>query len=447
MNREPHFFKTVCTLAIPVALQSMLQSSFSIVDQIMIGQLGSVSIAGVGLAGKFSSIFSVVVSAIGAVAGIMLSQYLGQDNNREVRRSLGVNLLFAFLLAGAFTLLCLCFPQSVMGLYTEDAATLAAAAEYLSLVALTFLPMAGSTLLSTLFRCMEKAALPLYASIFAALANTGLNYLLIFGKGGFAPMGAAGAAVATVVSQLLNLLIMLFFLLRYRPLSAVRESAPQLSGRFNWSQYAAMLLPILVCEGMWALGENIYAGIYGHISTAASAAMTLTNPVQGLLIGALCGLSQAAGVLIGKRLGADDREGAYWAAGKLIGYSAVGAVILSVLVVLVSPYYVEIYQVEPLVKKLTQQILLAYALIAPFKVLNMIVGGGIIRSGGRTNYVMVIDLVGTWIFGVPLGLLSAFVWKLSIPYVYFILSLEECVRFAISLVVLRSRKWMQRLES
>ena len=106
----------------------------------------------------------------------------------------------------------------------------------------------------------------------------------------------------------------------------------------------------------------------------------------------------------------------------------------------------EIYQVDAAVKLLTRQILLAYALVAPFKVLNMIAGGGVIRSGGKTNYVMFIDMIGTWVFGVPLGLLSAFVWKLPIPYVYFLLSLEECVRFAITVVILRSKRWMQSLK-
>ena len=116
------------------------------------------------------------------------------------------------------------------------------------------------------------------------------------------------------------------------------------------------------------------------------------------------------------------------------------------LVVLTSPLYVEIYQVDTAVKLLTRQILVSFALVAPFKVLNMITSGGIIRSGGKTNYVMAIDIIGTWGFGVPLGLLSAFVWKLTIPYVYFILSLEECVRFAISVAVLRRKSWMQSLE-
>lgn len=207
-----------------------------------------------------------------------------------------------------------------------------------------------------------------------------------------------------------------------------------------------MLLPILVCEFLWSLGENIYAAIYGHMGTDASAAMTLINPVQSLVIGALCGLSQAASVIIGKKLGSREYDQAYRDSWRLIRYGLFGAVILSVLVILASPLYVQIYQVDAEVKLLTRQILLAYALIAPFKVLNMIAGGGIVRSGGKTNYVMVVDMIGTWVFGVPLGLLSAFVWKLSIPYVYFILSLEECVRFAITVFILRGKRWMQSLE-
>ena len=152
MNRKNSFFSSVCALAIPVALQSMLQASFSIVDQIMIGQLGSVSVAGVGLAGKFASIYSVIVSAVGVVAGIMISQYLGQKNSREVRRSFFANLLISVGLAGIFTLLCGCFPARIMGLYTTDAPMKQAAASYLLIITATFLPIAGATLLSTLLR-------------------------------------------------------------------------------------------------------------------------------------------------------------------------------------------------------------------------------------------------------------------------------------------------------
>lgn len=444
MAKDKQFFRSVCALAVPVALQSMLQSSFSIVDQIMIGQLGSVSVAGVGLAGKFAGIFSVVVAAFGAVAGIMISQYLGQKNSGEVRRSFFMNLLFALGTAGLFTAGCLLFPRQIMGLYTPDADTMAAAAGYLRIIAGTFFPMAGATMLATLFRCVEKAAYPLYASICAAVVNTGLNYILIFGKLGFAPMGAQGAAIATVISQIINFSLMLvLYLLQKKQLPL---SAAPVAARFRWKQYGAILLPMLACEFLWSLGENIYAVIYGHLGTQASAAMTLTNPIQGLMIGALCGLSQAAAVIVGKRLGSGETEEAYRASKKLMVYGFLGSAILSVVILAASPFYVQIYQVDETVKTLTTQILTAYAAVAPFKVLNMILGGGIIRSGGKTTYIMMVDITGTWLFGIPLGLVSAFVLNLPIPYVYFMLSLEECVRFVMTLLIFRSRKWMNTLE-
>ena len=447
MKTKDHFFKAVCTLAIPVALQSMLQSSFSMVDQIMIGQLGEINVAGVGLAGKFSSIYSVVISAIGAVAGIMIAQYLGQKNRSEVRRSFFTNLLLGAGIAGMFMVICTLFPNQIMGAYTRDVQTRQAAAEYLMLISGTFVPMAGATLLSTLFRCLEKPRLPLYASILSALLNTGLNYILIFGKLGISPMGVRGAAFATVISQCANFLLMFLMLSQNGSLLKSNEGEPTVTLRMNWKQYWSMLLPLLVCEVVWSLGENVYAAIYGHMSTDASAAMTLTNPIQGLVIGALCGLSQAASVIIGKHLGSGENEEAYWSAKKLMLYGAIGSALLSVIVMIASKAYVGIYQVDNAVKTMTMQILFAYAIVVPFKVLNMILGGGIIRSGGRTKYVMFIDMVGTWCFGVPLGLLSAFVWKLSIPYVYFLLSLEECIRFGISLIVFRRRKWMNQLEA
>lgn len=447
MEKNNSFFKTVCGLAVPVALQSMLQSSFSMVDQIMIGQLGSVSVAGVGFAGKFASIYSVVVSAIGAVAGIMISQYLGQKNRREVRRSFYTNFLLGLGIAGIFTVLCVLFPGQIMGFYTKDPRTRQAAAAYLTCIAGTFLPLAGATLLSTMLRCTDKPRLPLYASFLSAGLNTGLNYILIFGKFGFAPMDAQGAAIATVISQWANFLLMVLMMPRKDSALTKPDGRTGAGAKFHWKQYLSMLLPILVCEVVWSLGENVYAAIYGHMGTEASAAMTLINPIQGLVIGALCGLSQAASIIIGKRLGNGDYEDAYAEAKKLILYGAAGSIILSVLVVLTSGLYVEIYQVEETVKTLTRQILFAYALVAPFKVLNMILGGGIIRSGGRTKYVMFIDSIGTWCFGVPLGLLSAFVLKLPIPYVYFLLSLEECIRFGISLVIFRNQKWMNCLEA
>ena len=133
--KQNSFLKSVCNLAIPVAIQSMLQSSFSIVDQIMIGQLGSVSVAGVGLAGKFSSIYTVLISAVGAVAGIMIAQYLGQKNRQEIHRSFWVNVWIGVIFAAVFTVICGLFPEKIMGMYTKDVDTMMAAGAYLNIFA------------------------------------------------------------------------------------------------------------------------------------------------------------------------------------------------------------------------------------------------------------------------------------------------------------------------
>lgn len=444
MKQDNAFFHSVCALAVPVALQSMLQASFSIVDQIMIGQLGSVSIAGVGLTAKFTMFYSVILSATSGVAGILIAQYLGRGDRPAVRRSFWVNLALGLGFTALFTVMCLFFSEPLMGLYTKDAATRHAAAEYLAVTSLGFFPSTCTTMLATIFRCTEKTRLPLYAGIISAVLNTGLNYLFIFGKCGLPAMGAVGAGLATVLSQFANFIIMLFLLprcgLRLRDKTDRSHPVP-----FAWKQYFTILLPMLACELLWSLGENVYAVIYGHLGTQSTAAMTLINPVQNLVIGALCGLAQAAGVIVGKRLGCGEYDAAYDAAKKLIQYGAIGSAILSVLVVVCSGAYVTIYQVEPIVRQLTRQILFAYALVAPFKVLNMIMGSGVLRSGGKTRLPLIIDTIGTWGFGVPLGLISAFVLELPIPLVYFLLSLEEAIRCAISLWVFRKRIWIQQV--
>lgn len=443
MKRDRSFFREVRALAVPVALQSMLQASFGVVDQIMIGQLDSVSVAGVGNAGRFSTLFSVIASALGAVAGIMIAQHIGQKNRGEVRRSFYVNLIPALLIALCFAVPCAVLPERIMRLYSKDAATVAVAADYLRIIAGTFPPVALSTMLSALLRCIDRPRLPLYAGIASALLNTGLNYLLIFGKLGLPALGARGAAIATLVSQLVNVLVLLALYPRRDAPLARAHGVPRT--HFSVRGYLAILLPTLICDVLWCLGENVYVAIYGNIGTQANAAMTLINPVQDLVIGALCGLSQAAAVIVGKRLGASDFGGAYRAAKKLLLYGLVGSLGFSLLVLLISPVYARIYHVEQSVRDLTGQILIAYALVAPMKVLNMIFGNGILRSGGKTKYVLLVGILGTWCFGVPMGLLAAFVFRLPIPYVYFLLSLEEGVRLLVSFAIFRRKRWMHCL--
>ncbi len=446
MSDKKEFRSEMLQIALPVTLQCLLSSSFSVVDQIMTGQLGSTSIAGIGLGGKFASIYSVVVAAVSSVAGIMIAQYIGKKDARGTGRSLWVNFGAAIALALIFTLLSIFLPMKILGLYTKDMATVSVGADYLKIYALSFLPVAVTSILSAYLRCVQAAKIPLYAGICAGAVNTGLNYVLIFGKAGFPPMGVKGAAWASVIAQLLGCIAtIVLFLLLY--------------GKRGWKipfviamdknalgQYMSILMPLLVCEFFWSFGENVYASVYGHVGTKAFAAMTLTNPLQALLIGALSGVSQAAGVMIGKRLGAGETKKAYQDSKRLMYVGFICSVVLSVCVVVFRNEYVQIFNVEDDVRQMTGQILMVYALAAPIKVQNMILGGGILRSGGRTSYTMAVDLIGTWIFGVPLGLFAAFVCHLPIAAVYFMLSLEEGIRLIISWVIFRKRKWMVTFE-
>ena len=436
------FMKSLSKIAIPVTLQSMLQASFSIIDQIMIGQLGEVNIAAVGLYGNFSLIFSVVIGSVGTVAGILIAQFTGSDNEREAWCSLNVSLLCGALLSVLFLLAAGGFPAQILQLYTADGRIQQAGAVYFKIVAFAYLPMALSTVLSAWLRCKEHAAIPFWASLGAVAANTGLNYLLIFGKLGFTPMGVQGAAIATLVSQLLNfLLILLGFVVCLR-----RDGSHPLwtlhFERITLRAYGGMILPILLSEFLWSLGQNVESAVYGHLGTANLAAYTLTCPIQSLIVGALSGLSAAAGVMVGKQLGKKAYDAAYRDAGRIMLTGLVGAIGVASLLVLFAGAYTNLYRVDADVQTLGKALLAVFALYAPVKVENMILSGGILRSGGNTRVIMIIDTIGTWGIGIPLCLLAAYGLHWGIVGVYALLTTEEIFRLAVSLVIFKRRSWM-----
>ena len=173
-------------------------------------------------------------------------------------------------------------------------------------------------------------------------------------------------------------------------------------------------MPILVSEFLWSLGQNVESAVYGHLGISNLAAYTLTCPIQGLIVGALSGLSAAAGVMIGKRLGGKEYDEAYEESKKIMYAGLIGSLVVSALLILLAGEYTGLYRVDYSVKELGKILLIIFALYAPVKVENMILGGGIIRSGGNTKIIMAIDIVGTWCIGIPLCLLAAYIFKWGI---------------------------------
>ena len=183
-----------------------------------------------------------------------------------------------------------------------------------------------------------------------------------------------------------------------------------------------MLLPIVLNEFFWSVGQSVYTYVYGHMGTNELAGMSLTGAVQGLTMGALSGLSQAAGILIDKRLSCKEYDAAYENSKKLCGLGVAGSLVFTLLLILIRNPYVQLFNVSGAVRGIGADILAAFAILMPVKVQNMILGGGIIRSGGKTKYVMMIDMMGTWLIGVPLALLTGLYLKLPVIWVYFVLS-------------------------
>lgn len=443
--KRKSFLISVLGIAVPVGLQSMLQSSFSMIDQLMVGQLGSQAVAAVEVAGRPAFLFSFMLGAVSTIAGIMISQYMGMKDDEMADRSLSVTFTAAMVLSLVFTALCLLFPAQIVQVFLEDEPEiLALGTDYMTRIAWTYLPMGAASILSVMIRCAGRAEYPLFAGITSAAVNTALNYGLIFGHFGLPALGVTGAAAASAVSQLVNVLLILamFYAVRVR----VRVFRPSLSlGAEGRRQFFAMLLPILATEFLWSAGQIVNTYIYGHIGAGDLAAMSVTGPIQGLFIGALSGVSQAAGILIGKRLGAREYEAAYAESKTLMWFGFAASLGLSVLLIWLRQPYVRLYHVEADVQSAASGLLLAFAVLAPVKVANMILGGGILRSGGKTAYTMAIDIAGTWLIGVPLGFLTAFGFHLPIVWVYFILSQEELVRLLLSAFVFKRRNWMASL--
>lgn len=442
MNKD--FKKKLVEIAVPVTIQTLMQSSLSLIDQIMIGSLGSHCIAGIGLAGKFTSIFSVTLAAIVTAAGILISQYFGAKNEKGVRDSFYLPMYFSFLLAFIFSLLSIFLPYELMSLYSNDVETVEKAASYLLLRTAGYIPLVFTLFISTLLRNMNKARLPAMAGIVAIITNTLMNWLLIYGIF-FPRLEERGAALATVISQFIEMIIVLILFIREKKKQGLFLKATLHFSRVFYKNVAKILFPILAGEFLWSLGENMYAIIYGHLGTEACAAMTLMYPIQGIAIGALCGVSNAAGIIVGNSLGAGENEKAYLQAKEFVKLTIIAGLVIGVLVCLLSPFYVKLFNVLPETRFITIKILIAFAVIFTAKVFNMVVGGGVLQSGGQTKFLTLVNIIGPWCFGVPVGFLSAYYFKLPIWWVYLLLSFEEYVRLGISVWLLKSKKWMKNV--
>lgn len=439
------YFREMMEIGLPVTLQCIFQASYGLVDQLMVGRLGTVSIAGSGLGAKFSGLAMVTVSSVAAVASILVAQYHGAGEEEGKSRSFFYCLYIGLLVMLLFLLPSVLVPEKIMGIYSTDLETVALAGKYLRIVGVSFLPMTVTLMVSAYLRSSGRSKPPMYAGLLSMGVNVFLNYIFIFGKIGMPVMGLMGAGYGTLAARSVECAVLVAVMVYYKRRGVVYLVLPGSLDMGFLGKISVIVLPILLNEFSWSIGENIYAAVYGRMGTAALAATTLLNPLMGMFIGMFQGVSSAAGVMVGKRLGRNEREEARKVSKYLMKVGFAGSVAVAALLFVLAGQYVRLFDIEPEVAGLAQYLVYALALVIFAKILNMILAGGILRSGGNTKYTFAIDCIGTWMFGVPLAYLGAFVWKLPVYWVYFILSQEEVVRLLIAGCVFGREGWMRNL--
>ena len=443
MKKE--YMKEILQIGLPITLQSILQASYSMVDQLMVGTLGTLSIAGGGLVGKFASLVLFTLSSIASVTSILVSQYHGLRDKEGISKSFFSCLYMALAVMALFMTACLILPEGILSMYTPDTQMVKVAVPYFIVIAISFLPMTLTMEFSALLRSIEKSKFPLYAGMASMLLNVIFNYIFIFGKLGMPRLGLLGAGIGTLLSRTVECLVQFFFIMKLCQKQELYLHPVSILKLEQYQKISIIALPLLINEFSWSVGENIYAAIYGRIGTESVAAMTLINPLMGMFIGMFSGVSTAATVMTGKRLGRDEKDEAYSIAKYLAKVGAIGSIIVSVILVAISNLYVNLYDVEPQVIETSKRIIYVLAVYLIVKISNMIIAGGVLRSGGKTKYTLYIDMLGTWMFGVPLGLIGAFVFKWPIEAVYALLSFEEVVRLIITFIVFKKKIWMNNV--
>lgn len=312
------FLQHVAMIAVPVALQNLLTTTGSMVDTMMLASLGEQTVGAVGLCAQFSSLM--FAGYWGFVGGGMLffAQYWGAKDEKGITRSYGLTLSFMMAVAVIFAALALCAPEFVMNIYTDKPAIQEIGISYLRIVGFAYPLQILAMAMSALLRSIEQVKLPLYGGIASVTANCFFNYLLIFGKFGLPKMGAAGAALGTVLAGCVNILVLLILIVKNRVPFVL-----EFTKHFRWTksfvgQYLKKCFPILCNEVLIGVGNMMINIVLGHQSEQAIAAVAVFRTLEGLVIAFFTGFSNAATVLVGKEVGAGNHETAYQRAWRLV---------------------------------------------------------------------------------------------------------------------------------
>jgi putative MATE family efflux protein len=442
---DKDYYRRLVKIAFPITLQNLVTSSLNMVGAVMIGQLGAVPVAAVGLANQIFFLLNLMLFGITTGSAMFTAQLWGKRDIAKIRRVLGLALTLGLAAATLFLVVAEFFPRIALGIYSQDPAVIALGSEYLGIIGFSFLLFAVSFCYAIILRSTGDVQTPLIVTFTSLGVNTLLSYILIFGKLGLPAMGVRGAAMAVLASRTLE--CGLYLWITYRKDSPAAASLGELFS-FNLGFARKVLVPVLPVvanEMLWSLGTTAYSVVYARISTDAIAAMNIIFAVDQVAQVLFNALGHACAIMVGNRIGAGDEAQAFRYAARTEAIGMLAAVGVGGLVLASSNSVLSLYNIPPLVIDYARRAFIILGLFLWLRASNMILFIGIFRSGGDTRFAFILDGVIIWVLGVPLTFIGAFVFHLPVYWVYLLAMSEEVSKWLLGVYRFFSRKWIHNL--
>lgn len=429
-------------IAAPIAIQGIVSATLSMVDNIMVGFLGETELAAVGVGSQLFMVHYLVLFGILSGSATFMAQFYGTKDMGNIRKVIG----FDFSLLAVFGVLIFtlanCFTGGILSLYTEDPAVKVLAAQYVRINSFSFLLLAVSAPLEMAFKATQQVRIPMIISTVIFFTNISINYVLIFGKLGFPKMGVAGAAIGTLSSRIIEVLMNSFFAFRDR-----NEFFGRIGSYFGWDRELIKRIiknatPTTLNEFLWSFGQTMYVAAFSRISTTAYAAYQAANSIFNIFNFAAFSIGDAALILIGEKLGEGDMDYTWKLSRHLIKASLIAGVVIGAITILLSGMLSGLFNLTADGKMYTRYILIVFGSTMAADLFNGLQIAGILRAGGDTRFAMISESMCIWFIAVPLAFTAVLVWHLPVHLALLVTRAEMLVRGTILAKRYMSKKWM-----
>ena len=441
-ERKRSLRKEIVRLALPIALQQFMTALVGACDAIMLGQLSQDAMSAVSLATQVTFVFNLFMFAFMAGENMFVAQYYGKGDYTGISQVFSLVTKICGCIAVVFLAGTLFFPEQLMRILTNEETLIVLGSEYLRVIGISYVFSGiAQTFLAIMKNCGAVNMSTLINGVMVIL-NIALNAVFIFGLSGFPKMGIKGAALATVLATVVQFLWSVGYVLcRIRAVKfSLRSCEKKLFGRF-WQK----TVPLLINNLAWGIGFSMYSVIMGHLGTDAVAANGIANISKNLVVCFCLGLGNAGSIIVGNRLGADRLQEAKEVGETLTKTAIIAGIVSGLVLIALSPFITKMVDLTPTARGYLQKMLLISSYYIAGKSVNCMTIGGIFAAGGDSKFGMLCDSVTLWCIIVPLGCICAFILKLPVMVVYFVLNLDEIIKLPVVYKHYKKYKWIKNL--